>query len=265
MGRTFACLLAMLLTASAARPADAPPPELPAPLRAQDKGRVAAVESGDTLTLADGGTVRLAGVRAPARPLGRPKSRGWPLARQAREALRRLVLGAEVVLARDGPRIDRHGRTLAQVFRRDGAWVQAALLRRGLARVDGFPGASGVAAALLDAEAAARRAGRGLWAHPRYRVRTNREAHDAVGSFQLVRGRVRDVAVVRGRAYLNFGDDWREDFTITLAPKARRRFESAGLDVESYEGRVVRVRGWIESYNGPMIEVTHPEQIEVLR
>jgi len=209
--------------------------------------------------------LRLANVRAPARPLGHPKSRGWPLAAQAREALRRLVQGADVVLARDGPRMDRHGRTLAQVFRADGTWVQVALLRRGLARVDGFPGTPEVTAALLAAEAEARRAGRGLWAHPGYRVRTHREAHDAVGSFQLVRGRVRDVAVVRGRAYLNFGRDWREDFTVTLAPRARRRFESAGIDVESYEGRVVRVRGWIESYNGPMIEVTHPEQIEVLR
>jgi len=264
MARTLVCLLAMLLAPPAWGGANAPP-ALPPPLAATDGGRVAAVEDGDTLRLADGRMLRLAGVRAPARPLGRPKSRGWPLAAQAREALRRLVQGADVVLARDGARMDRHGRQLAQVFRRDGTWVQAALLRRGLARVDGFPGAPEVTTALLAAEADARRAGRGLWAHPRYRVRTNREAHHAVGSFQLVRGRVRDVAVVRGRAYLNFGRDWRKDFTVTLAPRARRRFESAGLDVESYEGRVVRVRGWIESYNGPMIEVTHPEQIEVLR
>jgi hypothetical protein len=26
----------------------------------------------------------------------------------------------------------------------------------------------------------------------------------------------------------------------------------------------VRVRGWLDSYNGPTIAATHPEQIEVL-
>jgi len=26
----------------------------------------------------------------------------------------------------------------------------------------------------------------------------------------------------------------------------------------------VRVRGWVRQFNGPLIDVTHPEQIEVL-
>ena len=43
-----------------------------------------------------------------------------------------------------------------------------------------------------------------------------------------------------------------------------QRFEAEGIDPLSYGGRRVRVRGWIKSYNGPMIEPSHPEQIEVL-
>ena len=70
--------------------------------------------------------------------------------------------------------------------------------------------------------------------------------------------------MVRGRGYLNFGENWREDFTVSIAPRDRRRFEAAGIAVEDYEGRLVRVRGWVDSFNGPMIEATHPEQIEVL-
>ena len=30
------------------------------------------------------------------------------------------------------------------------------------------------------------------------------------------------------------------------------------------EGKRIRVRGWLRSYNGPVIDVTHPEQIELL-
>lgn len=34
--------------------------------------------------------------------------------------------------------------------------------------------------------------------------------------------------------------------------------------IKSYKGHILRVRGWLKSFNGPMIEATHPEQIEVL-
>jgi len=33
------------------------------------------------------------------------------------------------------------------------------------------------------------------------------------------------------------------------------------LELEGYN---VRVRGWLKEYNGPMVELSHPEQLEVL-
>jgi hypothetical protein len=85
-----------------------------------------------------------------------------------------------------------------------------------------------------------------------------------IDRFALVEGRVREVARVRGRGFLNFGADWKTDFTIVIAPKDMKRFEADGVAPEDYAGRRVRVHGWLRSYNGPMIDVTHPEQIEVL-
>ena len=67
---------------------------------------------------------------------------------------------------------------------------------------------------------------------PQFRVRAASEADTGLHSFQLVEGRVRAAAVVRGRGYLNFGPDWREDFTVSIAPRDRRRFEAAGTAVE---------------------------------
>jgi hypothetical protein len=32
-----------------------------------------------------------------------------------------------------------------------------------------------------------------------------------------------------------------------------------------YTDKHIRVRGWVSEQNGPMMEVTHPEQIEILR
>jgi len=72
-------------------------------------------------------------------------------------------------------------------------------------------------------------------------------------------GLVLDVVVVKGRGYLNFGPDWRTDFTVAIAPADLRAFEAEGFDITALEGRFIRVRGWLKFFNGPMHDATHPE------
>ena len=235
---------------------------------APERSRAVEIVDGDTLVLEDGQQVRLVGIQAPKLSLGRPGFRAWPLAEDAKAALSRLSRGREVRLAYGGRRRDRHGRLLAQLYAvGDGGaelWIQGALLEAGMARVYSFADNRVLVQEMLVLEAQARAQRRGIWAHPYYAIRAPEAAAAHVGSFQLVEGRVLEAAVVRGRAYLNFGADWREDFTVTLAPGVRRRFEAEGIDPRDYQAARVRVRGWLKSFNGPMIEVTHPEQIEVL-
>ncbi len=232
-----------------------------------ERGPVAAVRDivdGDTLVLEDGKQVRLVGIQAPKLPLGRPGFRPWPLADEAKKALSALVLGRRVTLSFGGRRVDRNGRLLAHLHYEAGGWIQGQLLRQGLARVYSFADNRALVPEMLRLEREARAAGRGIWNEPFYRVRRVKETHRLIARFELVEGRVRAVAVVRGRGYLNFGSDWRTDFTVSVAPKARRLFAAAGLRLDSYEGRRVRVRGWLKRRNGPMIDVSHPEQIEIL-
>ena len=54
-----------------------------------------------------------------------------------------------------------------------------------------------------------------------------------------------------GRAYLNFGADWRKDFTVTIAPQDLKSFTAAGIDPRGYSGKMVRVRGWVQYLNRP--------------
>ena len=238
--------------------------ELPDGLVADGGARVVEIVDGDTVVLDDGSEVRLVGLQAPKLALGRPDFEDWPLADEARAALEDLLLGEAVTLAYGGRRLDRHGRHLAHLFLADGTWVQAAVLSDGMARVYSFPDNRAAVPELLDLEIAARAAGRGIWAEPWYAVRAIDGLESEIDSFQLVEGRVLDAAHVRERVYLNFGADWKTDFTLVLNEDALRLFEAAGLDPEDFEGRRVRVRGWIESFNGPTIEITHPEQIEVI-
>ena len=229
---------------------------------------VAVIVDGDTVVLespVDGAIqVRLVGIQAPKLPLGRKGFPTWPLAAEAKQALAKLVLGKTVSLSFGGTEKDRHGRLLAHLHRQDGTWVQGRMLSLGMARVYSFRDNRARVAEMLALESSARKAGRGIWGHPFYAVIAPVQAARAIGTFQLVRGRVLKAARVKGRVYLNFGDDWRTDFTVMLEAKARRLFRRAGLDPLALEGRWLRVRGWLKKWNGPMIEATHPEQIELL-
>ena len=81
----------------------------------------------------------------------------------------------------------------------------------------------------------------------------------------LVEGQVLSVGGSSSRTYLNFGADFRTDFTVSVAGRDRRTFAAAGLDLKGLEGHIIRVRGWLDSINGPMVEATHPEQIELVQ
>ncbi|KZD09101.1 thermonuclease family protein [Oceanibaculum pacificum] len=227
---------------------------------------VVAIVDGDTLMLETGREVRLVGLQAPKLPLGRRNFQPWPLAEEAKAALAELALNRRLTLSYGGARQDRHGRLLAHLHRaEDGLWIQGEMLRRGLARVYSFPDNRALVAEMLALEREARAAERGIWGQPYYRVLDHGEAGQFIDSFQLVEGRV--VAAERrgNRAYLNFDQDWRSDFTVTLDNRALGLFERAGVDPIALSGKKIRIRGWLKSFNGPAIEATHPEQIEVLQ
>lgn len=224
--------------------------------------RVQAVVDGDTVILADQRRVRLTGIQAPELD---PKRPDHVFGREAKAALAALAEGREVELWRGGAAADRHGRTLAHLRRTDGVWLQAEMLRRGMARVYTFPDARAGADALLGAEAEARRAKRGLWAIPFYAVReaddVERLARDA-DSFQIVRGEVVSAARPRDLLYLNFGRS-RGEFTVEIAPAQLKELALLGIDPRRLVGRMVEVRGWIQDREGPRLRLTHAEQLAV--
>ncbi len=228
------------------------------------QGRVVQVVDGDTLFLDDGVQVRLVGIQAPKLPLGRRDFKAWPLADEAKRVLQSLTLDRQVTLSYGGRRLDRYGRALAHLHRDDGLWIQERLLHMGLARVYSFRDNRAMVPAMLAAEQQARAAQVGIWGHRWYRVWQQKKLSAGLEGFQLVEGIVLNTALVRGRIYLNFGQDWRQDFTITVAPRDRKLFDRAGFDYLGLTGHRVRVRGWLKHYNGPSIEASHPEQIEIL-
>lgn len=238
-------------------------------LRDGPKGIVRQVTDGDTVVLGDGLTIRLIGTQAPKLPLGREGVEAWPMAEAAKAALESLVLGKLVQLRHGGATVDRHGRALGQLFLADAPakWVQQAIVSQGLARVYSFPDNRACIAELMAAEGRARAMKLGIWADPYYHVRQADRPQallERSGNYELVEGRVLLADKAGGRVYLNFGRSWKEDFTAVIDAKAVRLFGDSGLDPLVLEGALVRARGWLDNHDGPRIEVSHPEQIEVL-
>ncbi|MCZ6862293.1 MAG: thermonuclease family protein [Alphaproteobacteria bacterium] len=235
-----------------------------AELKQEGAGIVKSVVDGDTLILTDGREIRLVGIQAPKLPLGRRGFKAWPLAGEAKQALEKLTLGKRLTLSFGGRRMDRHGRWLAHLHTKSRLWVQGALLKEGMARVYSFADNRAVIAEMLALERESRAAKRGIWGNDFYQVLKAEKIDRRRRGFQIVEGRVLKVAPTRRRTYLNFGRDWKRDFTIVIEARSRRAFPERGARLKKLEGKRVRVRGWLRWRNGPMLTATHPEQIEVL-
>ena len=97
----------------------------------QDFHKVRWVADGDTIILEDGRHVRYLGINTPETAHdGQPTQ---PFGKAAWRHNRKLVEKQLVRLEFDRERRDRFGRWLAHVYRRDGVWVNGALVEKGLA------------------------------------------------------------------------------------------------------------------------------------
>jgi hypothetical protein len=224
---------------------------------------LASLASDGAITLGDGRLMRLVDLEPPQTE---EALAGW---QSAVAALAR----REVRLTPSKPEADRYGRILATVElpgHGGGRSLQSELLKAGHARVQPVFQSMQPIEALLADEDEARRAGRGIWRDPAFAVIAaddiaRLEAEE--GRFVLVEGKILDAVLRKGRLYLNFGPDWKTDFTVTVAPAdvtllVADKFNGEAGRLLQLAGRRVRVRGFLTRYNGPELIVTAPGQIE---
>lgn len=245
IGRTVIASAVMSLAAVTPAFAESPCQGTPA-----GSGVVSAVRDGRTLMLADGREIRLAGIEAPADGA----------------ALRALAAGQTLRIERVSD--DRYGRIVAFAYAGDaGELLQVALLAAGQARVSARAGGKACAGNLLTAERAARAGRLGLWADPNFAPLSSENLTMLAaekGHFALIEGQVLSVRESGATIYVNFGRRWTRDFAVTIPKREARSFAAAGVEPKTLERRRIRVRGIIEQRNGPIIDVTVPEQIELI-
>jgi len=135
-------------------------PSLNARATRSDPLLVRAVVDGDTIDVVAMGRVRLLGIDAPE--IGRGFDTSAPFAREARDRLSAMILHRWVRLEQEGAPFDAYDRRLAYVMTEDGTFVNAALVREGLARVSARAPLSRLPE-LQRAESEAQAFRRGMW------------------------------------------------------------------------------------------------------
>lgn len=222
-----------------------------------DRPRMVQLEDDGSLRLSDGRRLVPMQVVLPVR-----FGADAPLWAGARAAVSNL---AGVPLRLGATSTDRHGRLIGAAWLDDtsagqnengstGESLALALVRAGAAYADPTPACTD---SLLAAEDAARRTARGLWQAAGARPgTTDIEGLSArAGLFSVAEGRILTVGVRRDRTYLNFGDSWRQDFTVMMATADFATIFGHGLDPAMLRGTMVRVRGVVREQGGPAMVV----------
>jgi micrococcal nuclease len=268
-----AALLLLLVASTLARAEDQQPqPQQPqtCTLQAGPTRSVVRVIDAETVLLDDDEEVRLIGALAPRSPDLKPDADAWPPEQDAVAALRDLVVGRSVELATSGRAKDRYGHLLAHLFvdeNGERVWVQGRLLSTGHARAYGLPESFACARELLAHERVAREALAGLWANAAYATRAAGDGKKLLryrNSYQIVEGSVVRVKVAKSRTYLDFGPDWRTDFSAGIDAKVVHAHPEWAKTLAGLQGRRVEVRGWIEYRSGPYIAIEDPSQLAII-
>ncbi|MBD8892215.1 hypothetical protein [Roseibium litorale] len=151
----------------------------------------------------------------------------------------------------------------------DTALQQIRLIDRGLAMAAPHFSSMACSKALIEAEHSARFAKRGRWQHEDALSTMNLNAlTGAAGTYVLAEGRIVSLGKSAHTRYLNFGRNWKTDFTATLSTSQDKSFSdalaAAGMSLEDLAGHAVQIRGVVDLNDGPHIHMTHPGQLIIL-
>jgi hypothetical protein len=259
----------LLVSAAALAQGPSPAPEIgPCSLAAAEPATIAKISDDFDLHFSDGRRATLAGLEF-------PQARGA----QRDAALTRLIAwldGAQVFVETLAAAPDRWGRLPVQVIAASSdelgaplVSVGAAMVGEGLARFRPDRAAAPCAKRYLDAENLPRAQKMGVWAEdPEIDAsRASQATLEALAQkkgMTVLCGRVASIGETTNAFYLNFGKNRGRDASVVISRKNLAIFLARGWIPGSLLGRRIRVRGLIETNNGPRIEISSPAEIELL-
>ncbi|MAZ76004.1 MAG: hypothetical protein CMH31_01730 [Micavibrio sp.] len=234
-------------------------------------GKIDKIIDGQTVLLTNNKIVRLVGLDIPAFS----QNPDFDFTLKAKMLLTKMLpKGTDVMIyqtrmAKKG-RINRMGHDLGHILTKESkdkprVWLQGLLLSKGLARVYTSSSNPELVDEMLAIENTAREAKIDLWNDDSpFKALTPDTAAQSMGKFTIIEGIVSKTATVKNTLYLNFGKNWKTDFTIMISSALRKKLARRSLDLMNLSGQTVRVRGWVREYNGALIELEDAGHLEIL-
>lgn len=223
---------------------------------------IVAVPDGRSARLADGRIVVLPHILPPGLDRHAPMGDTNPL-RVAARALADRVLARRVRIDLETPGLDRHGRLRARISV-GGRDIGIELATGGFARVFPEPGADPARIMeLIAAEDRAREQNTGFWETGLFALVAAEPYGGGADRFEIVSGHPVAVTRIGRRDHLEFGEDWRTDFTVGLGRRVVRDLAGQGIPREALIGRAMTLRGWVRIWNGPFMEVDEISRLTV--
>lgn len=232
----------------------------PQKLHMIEQGIVSEILKADLIRLNTGSLYVLDNIRVPS--LYNDQALAWLKTHLLNQSIKLYVTSSDL----DAAARDRMGNIFAHAVldtNTAARWVQGDMVADGIAWADSSAANRTSLTELLAIEEDARSKLHGFWSNPGMRVRKADSIGGDRNQFMIITGTPVETANKKNVYFANFGTDWKTDFTISLTKENSRNFPS-GFNIESLKDKPLRIRGWVFEKNGPMIELTHPEQFEFL-
>ncbi|MCF7893345.1 MAG: thermonuclease family protein, partial [Candidatus Omnitrophica bacterium] len=227
--------------------------------------KVKEVIDGDTIILSNGKHLRYIGIDTPETRVKKGNKFVYdpqPFSREAAQFNKKLVEGKNVRIEFDIDKKDRYGRLLGYCFT-DGTFVNKKLIEEGYAVLYTYPPNIKYVESLAEAQKYARKNDKGMWGV--YQTINHKQAHRFINQIRTIKGKVLTTYKSNKCTYLNFGSNYRTDFTVVIFNKDLDYFQKKGINpLDFYRGKLIEVSGKIREYNGPEIIVSSPEEIRVI-
>jgi len=174
-------------------------------------------------------------------------------------------LSGEVVLQPIDGGLDRYRRQRVNLFQGE-HWIQAEAVLAGRALVFGSSGSAACSSLLNNLEQRALKNRAGVWRDGELPLAADRPKRLTpwVGRFVVVEGRVVSVGDRERLLYLNFGENWAQDFTVAVVKTGANAFNGNIRRLQRLSNRRVQVRGYLEERQGPLIRLVDDTQIKIL-
>ena len=236
---------------------------------AQSELKVIEVIDGDTVKLSNRKLLRYIGIDTPE--IRHKTAQGFqyqpePFSLEAKALNQKLVEGKVVRIEYDVQRTDAYGRLLGYCFVKDEhdneIMADEEILKEGLALLLTMPPNVKYTERFTRAQEYARQHKSGIWAA--YVPVEADKAAAVIGKVAAVQGRVVSCYNSGNVLFLDFGRDYRTDFTAVIFKKDMPYFQKKGINPYAYKGKRLEIIGKVKEYNGPEIIVRDPSHIRVL-